>query len=218
MAGAPGEGRVSPGAPVTPTLGLLGHVPSHQLPKSSSPEWLEGSRVAGLTSASLGLAQGWGCQTSLWSGSLSHGGSQAFPGQAGWAQGLGALPQERGRGTMGGRTPGLVGAVGGGPCEPRRLRDRPRSARGGHSGLVLASLLPWMLTGVTLSLSAFPQVTNAEGRRAVLRQLPTRGRPSHPAPPEDAASLLFGQMRRPRPRGWPGSGPLQGAGASARED
>lgn len=89
VAGAPGEGRVSPGVPVTPTLGLL----SHQLPESSSPEWLEGSRVAGLTSASLGLAQGWGCQTSLWSGSLSHGGSQAFPGQAGWAPGC------RGRGS-----------------------------------------------------------------------------------------------------------------------
>ena len=39
-----------------------------------------------------------------------------------------------------------------------------------------------------------------------------------PAPPEDAASLLVGCMRRPRRRGQPGSGPLQGAGGSARED
>lgn len=106
------------GRPSHPHWGLLGRAPSHQLPESPSPEWLERSRAAGLTSASVSLAQGRGCQTSLWSASLSHRGSQPFPGQAGWAwgvQGWGTLPQERGRGTMGGRTPGLVGAGGGVP-------------------------------------------------------------------------------------------------------
>ena len=102
------------GHPSYPHWGLLGLAPSYQLPESPSPEWLEGSRAAGLTSASVSLAQGRGCQTSLWSGSLSHRGSQPFPWQAG-VQGRGALPKERGRGTMGGRTPGLVGTGGGVP-------------------------------------------------------------------------------------------------------
>lgn len=44
------------GCPSHPHWGLLGRAPSHQLPESPSPEWLERSRAAGLTLASVSLA------------------------------------------------------------------------------------------------------------------------------------------------------------------
>lgn len=118
------------GLPSHPTLGPSGPCAQPSAPRKPIPKWLKGSRVAGLTSASVSLAQGWGCQTSLWSGSLSHGGSQPFPRQAGWAlgvQGWRALPQERGQDTWAG------GSWGWGSLRPTEAEGQAQE----HSGRAL---------------------------------------------------------------------------------